>query len=373
MAQGPKWVFDLTVGVTVSAVQWEESWEAQKNRLIVLFNEIAKRWVFQLEKGSETGYYHFQCRVSLIQKSRDNSLAKLMHEHGFPNTNVSLTSNKTVKGSKVFDYVTKSETRLSGPWRDDADSVSFTSDVKKMMKAGLFLWQIEIEKDLQQLRDREVDILYDLTGNQGKSVFSRYMCQRHKAVLLPPIKNSTMLSQTAASAQIAYQNDMKGQIKIFIIDLPRAMNQENMASVYECIEQIKSGNLWETRYKLTHFMIDPPRVFVMTNTLPDFNFLSSDRWNLWTVNEHKEIFCHGRNRHAAERSAKAALAASQSSSTFEVKKGPSIVYEKEEEKSEPVKEQLQLVPQLPKPVIESNVSTKYVPQIPKFVPSKPWL
>lgn len=289
---GQVFVFDITVKVKISTAQWEEPWEVQKNKLILVFRELAKKWVFQLEQGTETGYVHFQCRVSLFEKTRDGTLATKLRQRGF-DSRVSYTSGNGRR--TLFSYVTKVETRLHGPWRDDSDVPAFTDDVKYIMSQGFFPWQDTIEQELQKPSTRGVDVLYDPTGALGKSTFIRYMAQRHQACILPPIKNSTTLLQDAASEQISRNTDMKGEIKIFLLDLPRGMNQEHMGQVYQAIESIKTGNLWETRYKRTFMMINPPRVFVMTNELPDMKLLSVDRWSIWTVNEKMEIENHGHN------------------------------------------------------------------------------
>ena len=35
--------------------------------------------------------------------------------------------------------------------------------------------------------------------------------------------------------------------------------------------------------------IDRPRIFIFTNTLPDYNMLSNDRWNTWVINDNMEM------------------------------------------------------------------------------------
>ena len=89
---------------------WDFTIPAEKTNLDSLkdiLKEHCKKFVFQLEEG-ESGYKHYQGRVSLKVKARKGPKLNLT-EHW------SITSGE----NKDNDfYVMKSDTRIGGPWSD---------------------------------------------------------------------------------------------------------------------------------------------------------------------------------------------------------------------------------------------------------------
>ena len=91
-------VYDFT------ASKDKTDFEVLKNLLIT----HCKKWVFQLEKGEETGYEHYQGRFSLKIKKRLNECIKLFG--GLP-WKLSATSSEN---SDNDFYVTKEDARIVG-------------------------------------------------------------------------------------------------------------------------------------------------------------------------------------------------------------------------------------------------------------------
>lgn len=97
----------------------------------------SKNWVFQLERGEETGRLHYQCSLSLKNKVTKSKLLRLLAiawKQQFPNhpvletlsgegvseTSESLFNQTTVlpmqDEAASFDYSQKTDTRVKGPW-----------------------------------------------------------------------------------------------------------------------------------------------------------------------------------------------------------------------------------------------------------------
>jgi len=77
--------------------------------IIESLSKHCKAFVFQLEKGEQTGYVHYQGRVSLNERARKANILALKDAKYSPTSR---------EGSKNFDYVMKEDTRLEGPWSD---------------------------------------------------------------------------------------------------------------------------------------------------------------------------------------------------------------------------------------------------------------
>jgi hypothetical protein len=104
---------------------------------------IAKKYVFQLEEG-DSGYKHYQGRLSLIKKRRYNEkhlLLKLFKETP-PNYLEPTVLTEATKGEAF--YMTKEDTRIDGPWRDDDVVKVMTRQLKEFIDEDLYEWQTRI-------------------------------------------------------------------------------------------------------------------------------------------------------------------------------------------------------------------------------------
>ena len=67
--------------------------------------------------------------------------------------------------------------------------------------------------------------------------------------------------------------------------MPRGMKKDKLGDFYAGIEVIKNGVAYDKRYTAKKTRFDRPRIFVFTNTLPVFELLSKDRWQVWEVKD----------------------------------------------------------------------------------------
>jgi len=98
---------------------------------------FCKKWCFQLEKGSTTGYLHYQGRISLKVRKRD--VKPVFKKYGY--YNIFLTPTSTTCRRDDF-YVMKDETRVKGPWMDEERSVGTVAplprDIKRLNDGDLW-------------------------------------------------------------------------------------------------------------------------------------------------------------------------------------------------------------------------------------------
>lgn len=144
------------------------------------FATHCKKYTFQLERG-ESGYEHYQCRVSLKTKSRKSSLIQSAFTIVGAGFHLSVTS--TANKDNDF-YVLKEDTRIDRPWSDKDKAPLRT--VTKMENAGLYPWQTQLIEETKGFDDRSIHILIDNNGNIGKSALCKYMYMKHNATIVPP-------------------------------------------------------------------------------------------------------------------------------------------------------------------------------------------
>lgn len=237
--------------------------------------EVSKHWALQLEKG-ETGYIHWQGRFSLMKRKRLGALIKLfkLYEQ-WDEVHFSPTANANTKN---FNYVMKADTRIDGPWTDKDEEKFETKQLQIFKGYKMYPWQKTLENKATDWCPRKIDMIYDTVGNQGKSIFSEYLEYTGVAEEIPPFRMMDDIFQWVAS---------RPKKQCYIIDMPRALKKDKLADFYAGIEIVKNGVCYDKRYKAVKKRFDRPRIFVFTNTLPNFNFMSPDRWVVWEINQKK--------------------------------------------------------------------------------------
>lgn len=129
--------------------------------------------------------------------------------------------------------------------------------------------QIKILKQLKTQGDRNVHVIYDKMGNHGKSWLSLYLYEQGRALVVP--RASTTAEKLSAYVCSCYNGE-----EIIIIDIPRSrpITQE----LYEAIEELKDGLVFDHRYSGKCRNIRGVRVAIFTNSKLDIQKLSRDRW-----------------------------------------------------------------------------------------------
>lgn len=238
--------------------------------IIDSLKEFAKEYTFQKEKGEKTGYLHFQGRIKLKVRKRYSTIKKFKPEC-FAKVKWLLTSN----ASKNNDfYVTKEDTRVEGPWstEDGEEPQYIPRQIREVIK--LYPFQEKVHNSCFQYDPRTINIVLDPMGNLGKSIVCQYLDVYKKAVMVPPINDYKDMIQYCMSRR---------RTPAYLIDMPRALKKDKLYSFYSAIETLKSGFLFDLRYKGRVKHIDRPVVWVFTNNIPNRKYLSQDMWKFYKI------------------------------------------------------------------------------------------
>lgn len=234
--------------------------------VIEIFQRHCTKWCFQQEKGHDTGYIHWQCRVNLKIRIRPTTKKFPFCGHFTP------TCSKTFITEDDF-YVMKEDTRIDGPWRSDT-YVAETRQLKEFKEMTLRGYQQEILNWVNKPDNRIIDVIYDKIGNLGKSLFCEYLEYIGAAEEVPSYRSMEDIMAWVASRPIR---------KMYCFDMPRGMKKDKLAEFYSGIEIIKNGVAFDKRYSASKLRFDRPRVVIFTNTLPNFELMSADRWKVHEV------------------------------------------------------------------------------------------
>ena len=244
-------------------------------------SEWCKKWVFQRERGEETGFEHFQCRVHLMKKKRFAEVKKLVASGVLIKGNWSPTSATVHEGAN-FNYVMKADTRIEGPWTDQefTEPMPLTRQLKKFMKDQFYPWQEQVMRMCNELDDRTIKLIYDVHGNAGKSIFSEYLEYKEMAFELPPLRSMQDIMAVCMCVPVS---------KVYIVDMPKAMKKDKLAELYSGLECLKNGKMYDIRYSYKRRRIDRPQIIVFTNMLPNWDLMVVDRWEVWEMDPNKTL------------------------------------------------------------------------------------
>lgn len=247
---------------------------ATKEVVLAFLKEHCKHWAFQMEKGEETGFEHWQVRISLGVKRRKDEFIALGKSAGITKWRVSPTSTENRLPAKCF-YILKPETRIDGPWTSDDKETYVPRQIRGIT---LFEWQQYITDDADKFDQRHINIVVETVGNKGKTILAQH-CRVHGiGRSIPPVDNYKDMMRMVMDLPTS---------KLYIIDMPRAIDQRKMREFYAGIEELKGGHAWDDRYSFREKEFDCPNIWVFTNVPPTLEYLSADRWVVWNINGDK--------------------------------------------------------------------------------------
>lgn len=254
-----------------------------------MLDGIAKRWVFQIEKGEQTGYIHLQGRISLIKKKNNKfSVLKLFTDKYKPNYIEPTINEEFTKYEASGDafYQMKSDTRIEGPYTNESKK-PYIPEVYNIPYDKLYPYQQHIyNAKYIQSRWRKVVLIYCPVGCSGKSTIATICRLTQNGIQLPYTEDPIQIMQTVHN--IVVSKGYVHNVKIFV-DLPRACSKSVMKQYILAIENMKGGYLYDMRNKYKDVQIDPPLIYVFCNRLPDLSLLSQDRWDLYMINDNKQL------------------------------------------------------------------------------------
>ena len=130
---------------------------------------------------------------------------------------------------------------------------------------------------------RKIVFIYDEKGNSGKSSFYKYLYYYHAEDM------RRITYGTASQLRTSLINI--GPKKIYLIDLTRSKGkQDEPSDLLSAIEDLKGGVVSSSMYGSgTTMLMDIPHIVISSNYLFEFNSLSSDRWEILSINDRKII------------------------------------------------------------------------------------
>lgn len=225
---------------------------------------ISKNWkyVFGREIGSN-GTPHLQCYLEFTSPVKFRTLKNV-----FPTAHI-----EKARGNRKqnLEYCTKDNLY-------DTNFVIKTCGKKQLYDkfysdVTWFQWQQEILDLISTAPDdRIVNWYVDRNGNRGKSFLARYIAISYGCILATG-KKDDIFNQVLTWQQ----DDDKPDFSIVICDVPRCSSDYVS---YASLENLKNGFLYSGKYEGGQCFFLPPHVIVFSNEEPDYNKMSSDRWNV---------------------------------------------------------------------------------------------
>lgn len=250
----------------------DDDWQQHHAHILEIIGPIAKWWVFQLERGAEGGL-HFQGVYSLKNKKRCKEMGAIF-KHGCV-----VTPCADVEGSKK--YCKKEESRVEGPWIHKQGATKYVQ--RRFKDVVLRGWQEEVVKAVyDDDDDRSIHFIWDEgEGNVGKSFLLSYLTQVKGALRIP----STCQTAEDLVAAVCDRVDDGDENVVIVMDIPRAMSKKHWLALAQAIESIKSGEVYDKRYKFREVCFEPPRMLVCGNQQPPGDVITNDRWRFYNVRE----------------------------------------------------------------------------------------
>lgn len=258
--------------------------------VILVFDEIADKWVFQQEYHTEVGELqekkHYQC--CLITKIRTrkstilNNLADFL-EHPKERIRVDRMAGTW---EQAMLYCSKKDTAASETYTSNSLKLTYKySDIAFLNEEERrFPWQKEIldllftkpPTSLKTPDDRTIFWVTDLEGCTGKSKLVKYLCTYNNSITKLSFGTSNQLRAASVSAGIK---------SLYIIDIPRTLGtDDSMNDILTVLEDLKNGFIVSSFYgSYSKLVMDPPHILVFSNMRCPVEKLSKDRWKCYII------------------------------------------------------------------------------------------
>lgn len=253
---------------------WDWTMKAElmtREEVTEFLNEYCVKWCFQKEEGGETGYVHWQVRMTLKKKLTESQLKNLGRSLDMQEWHLSPTASCN---RNSLTYVLKADTRIEGPWQNTDKEEAPRYIPRQVRDIVLLPWQQSVIDDANNWDTRVVNVVYCPNGNIGKSTLATWGGCRGLLRTIPAINNYKDIMRLVMDLPTC---------NLYLIDMPRAINQKELHGMYAALEEIKGGHAWDDRYEYKDKWFDCPNIWVFCNNMPDLSMLSIDRWKIWNV------------------------------------------------------------------------------------------
>lgn len=231
-------------------------------------------YVFQMETGAK-GRTHYQGNLRLKKPLPQNEIRKQIKSicrEWYAGGCLTIRPTHNTKASDF--YCMKDESRIEGtkPW-----IYPRTTYLGKDLHGykNMYPWQQTVYDMIigQKPHDRDINLIVDPAGHNGKSDLVKELAYHHNARVVPLGLTSAQMKSAIVGA---------GPNEIYLIDLPR--NNKSYVEIFDTIEEIKRGFVISCFHgKLAELFMYRPHIVCFTNDTPDLTLLSFDMWQVYTI------------------------------------------------------------------------------------------
>ena len=239
--------------------------ELEKSQVSQSLKAICKKAVFGLEVG-DSGTPHIQGYISLLKKMRITELHKIA---GLERASFRKVRNEDA----LIKYCQKDNCCFK---------LGFKTDTKIISQ--LRPWQLTVERlCLEQPDERTINWIYDPDTCTGKTVFTKYMVVKHKAVFFTGGKKSDIACQLALEEKAG--RDLNNNM---IIIFNFGFEEDELD--YKAFENLKDGLISSSKYKSAGLCFNCPHIWIMSNQLPNERIIRNriNVWKIWKI-ENNEL------------------------------------------------------------------------------------
>lgn len=240
----------------------EEDLEKLESVLNVLGN-----WIYGFEIG-ENKTPHLQGYICLNTKQRITGLKKIPE--------LSKIHFESCRGNEAqnIQYCIK-----DGNWRSNFHKEKVKLKIINILRP----WQKRIEDIIKEAPDdRTINWIYDPSGNNGKTVFCKYLAVKHNAIIATAGDAKDIANLLSNEVETS-NRDLNDNTTI-VFNLARHSNIS-----YKALEGVKDGLMTNLKYECKQLIFNCPHVWVFANEEPLFHKLSRDRWRTWKIQDNDLI------------------------------------------------------------------------------------
>lgn len=266
-----RWSFTFTK--VANLLITDDAFSQLFTQIIIHFESRGYKYVFQLERGKETGLLHYQGHLKLGTKLRLPQIIQANKEI-MPYCHYSPDSDRG-KSNAEFYCIKRDETYISGPWYDDSFEIPY--DGSDLISPETFYpWQTSVARLIMEHEPHpdKINWIFQPAGGCGKSSFCKFMCFHFKYPQLIVCKPADLIN-------LVYTSRIS---RCYFVDIQRTLGlEQTMDSLYSSLEQLKNGYIVNTKYVTGFKLFKKPHVVVFSNIMPNTSKLSNYKWQIYKV------------------------------------------------------------------------------------------
>lgn len=248
-----------------------------------------RRWCFTLNNYTEIEYNNIINYLSqksqkyIVGKEGDDKTSHLQGYCEFKNQ-VEFSVLRVELGGKV--HLEKAKGDQKANYKYCSKESQFETNIgldrnerklKQLAKYNNVIWKDWQQKVIDIVErgdnDRTINWVVDEDGNSGKSFLCKYLALKYDAIIGEG-KENDILNQVLRMIEEEDKDPT-----LVLVDMPRAQRHTS----YKVLEKLKNGMIYSGKYEGGQAFFDSPTIIVFANSEPQYEMMSSDRWNVLTT------------------------------------------------------------------------------------------